>query len=138
MTGRWVLCAVLLLVGCGAKPKVTEGLKEVTGKITYKDQPLTSGIVTFFTEKREGMSATGIINADGTYSLRTNAHSPGAKPGNYKIRIESWSVPPQIADDAVVPGKSAIPEKYGNVEQSGLTATVKDDAKQTIDLKLVD
>lgn len=138
MMGRWVLCAALLLVGCGAKPKVTEGLKEVTGKITYKDQPLTSGIVTFFTEKRDGRSATGIIGADGTYALQTDANSPGARPGDYKIRIESWSVPPKVTDDAVVPGKSAIPDKYGSVDQSGLTATVKEDAKQTIDLKLVD
>ncbi|WP_156514357.1 hypothetical protein [Planctomyces sp. SH-PL14] len=138
MMGRWVLCAVLLLAGCGAKPKVTEGLKAVTGKITYKDQPVTSGVVTFYTDRREGMGATGNINPDGTYSLQTNANSPGAKPGAYKIRIESWSVPPKVTDDAVVPGKSAIPEKYGNVEQSGLTATVKEDASQTIDFKLVD
>lgn len=137
MMGKWVLCAAVLLAGCGAKPKVTEGLKAVTGKVTYKGQPVTTGMVTFVAEGR-GLGASGLIGTDGVYTIKSDANSPGAKPGSYKVRIESYSSPSKIENGIVRPGTSAIPDKYGDIAKSGLTATVKDEASQTIDFTLAD
>lgn len=127
----------MLLAGCGSAPKTTEGLKQVTGKVTYKGQPLTSGVVTFVAEGR-GLSASSPIDEQGQFKLMSDARSPGAKPGAYKVRIESWTTPPAISEGNFVAGKSAVPEKYGDPEKSGLTATVKEEDPQTIDLTVTD
>ena len=129
----------VLICGCGSGPKPQEGLKPVTGKVTYKGQPLTKGTITFVATDRKGTGAMGILNEQGQFTLKSDVNSPGAKPGKYKVRLESWQTEPGMGDGKVTPGKSAIPERYMTVGTSMLEATVKDQSEpQTIDFDLKD
>lgn len=53
--------AVLALVGCGP------ATGSISGKVTYKDKPLTGGTVTFLTS--DNKVKTAIIKTDGNYTI---------------------------------------------------------------------
>ena len=146
---RCALLFVLLALTAGCSSSAT-----VSGKVSYKGEPLQSGIVLFVADN--GWTGSSSINPDGTYSI------PKAPPGQVKIAVDTLQ-PAQGADRpgmmgsgpmkgpppgmTMVPPKDAnvpkevfeksplynapklkivpIPDKYKKVETSGLTYEVK-------------
>jgi hypothetical protein len=126
---------------------------EVSGKVTFKGEPISLGKITFITTGPTGDFGTGIIN-DGVYTL-------DAPLGLCKVEIQmqtdenKYAVPPQqmkmvkakmkamkdqgmkVPDDLPVTKKSTftLPDKYKMADKSGLTLDVKD-GKQTMDWDL--
>jgi hypothetical protein len=130
------LPGVLSPLGCGPDDGLGKRFP-VSGKVTYKNQPVTSGTVNFFPEDpNTARPATGEIQSDGSYRLTTQTPGDGAMGGKYKVAISAYEVdksktssPAQggVADQVVVaqaPRKSLIPVKYSGTDASGLTATV--------------
>src|SRR5262245_35621215 len=79
-------------VGCGPNDGIGKRFP-VSGRVTYKDQPLKSGSVNFFPEDpNTGRPATGVIEADGSYQLTTQTPSDGAMGGKYKVAISAYEV----------------------------------------------
>lgn len=78
--------AVCLVVssGCGRS-----GVP-VTGKVTFKGQPVTGGSLIFSPvaaskeQQEPGKPAAGVIKADGTFELAT-AHGGGAQVGKHRV-----------------------------------------------------
>lgn len=121
MTIRWaLLAACLLAAGCG------RGVATVSGTVRYAGKPLNYGTVVFSGE--DGISHSGNIAPDGRYTV---ADVPA---GPVRIAVVSPEPPGQLPPAArrggdPVPGVDRakwvrIPDKYGNVTTSGLTATV--------------
>jgi hypothetical protein len=81
-----VALLVLALAGCGG-PK----LVPVRGRVTYGDgKPVTAASVCFTPDAAKGNTgvlATGLLNEDGTFTLRTHPHGDGAMIGPYKVTI---------------------------------------------------
>jgi len=108
------------IIGCGVKqhPKAP-----VSGKVTYKGGPVTTGRVVFI--NATGQDGFGDIGPDGGYKLE-------APIGECKVAITSREKEPgpdsktakQVRPGMWV-GKSFIPEKYENHMGSGLTFTVE-------------
>lgn len=124
------LCfAGLLVSGCATETKVE--LLEVSGKITYKTQPVGEGVVTF-EDSASGLAASGKLAADGQYHLQL-------APGNYAVSV----VPPMEMVDSGPNSPPAeryrnvtnIPEKVRSLRTSGLTAAVTP-GKTTFDFDL--
>ncbi len=59
----------------------------VTGKVTYKGEPVPAGLINFI-PKTEGPSATGSLIADGTYSITD------APAGEFTVTIDNESLNP--------------------------------------------
>jgi hypothetical protein len=128
------------LIGCGGdagRPK----LGRVSGKVTYKGQPVTKGIVSFIPRggpgSETGQSATGEIGADGSYTLTTFDPGDGAVLGEHTVLVSAREEDPAIKGrgmpipDAsgkinIKPAKSLVPEKYATAENSPLRYTVKE------------
>jgi hypothetical protein len=87
---------------------------KVTGRVTHKGRPVANAIVMFIPQS--GVGAGGATNADGTYELTSKALGDGARIGPCKVAVLS-------ADPLNKP--IAIPAKYTDPEQSGLTADVQ-------------
>ena len=68
----------------------------------------------------KGDSATGVVQADGTFTLSTLAENDGAIVGKHKVALGA----PMPELDKPVP-KPLIPERYGDFEKSGLEIDVK-------------
>lgn len=124
-----VWAGVVLAGGCGSETGPQRKLVPVAGKVSFNGKPLTQGTISFVAAASDGISAAGEIDAAGRYQLSTHKPQDGAAPGAYKVRIESWVSPPRMDEKGTDPGKPAIPEKYFDVQKSGLTAEVKDESK---------
>ena len=155
---RWATAAMALtiagLVGCS-----DDGLARrysVSGKVTYKGEPLPKGLISFISPDPEGRSALGTIEK-GYYTLTTQDPGDGAFPGTYTVTITSKTpdfvaagdkakakgntaayIPQDFTAEANKKAPNAVPEKYGIATTSGLKAEVKAQANKNVDFALVD
>ncbi len=116
--------------GSGDKPKPPEDKKpddkpaetgSVSGKVTYKGQPLTAGVVIL--TGADGKTHSADLAADGTYSFKD------VKVGEYKVAVDT--------DNPKNPAKAVkVPAKYQDSKTSGITVDVrKGEATHDIDLE---
>jgi hypothetical protein len=135
--------AMVVVLGCSGDDSGLGRRYKVTGKVTYKGEPVAHGTVNFLPSKPpppEGRAATGDLK-DGYYSLVTTGNDDGALPGEYKVAIVALDVDLAAAaapkeqggmihqgdpahQKAQKNAKKLIPTKYTSGETSGLTATV--------------
>jgi hypothetical protein len=130
---KGVLLFVLLtsLAGCGSK-------SVVTGKVSYKNEPIARGDIHFFGE--DGQSRSGVI-AEGAYTIED--------PPIGKVKVAVAAVEMSAKKDAapsvfekkttvaMAAPASALPAKFGDPEKSNLVYEVKRGA-QTINIELRD
>lgn len=116
------------MIGCSDRlPRTVH----VEGRITYLGKPVTQGSVTFMPINNASGStlqpATGSLDSDGNYSLRSYHEKDGILPGKYSVSVaayRSYRLPTR-------PGEKldySIPEKYTSPQTSGLSADVSTDA----------
>src|SRR5262245_27437292 len=117
--------AALLVAGCGSPEKPID----ISGKVTFKGEPVTEGSVQFI-EDRTGRGAQVDLGPDGGYKATLFA-------GDYKVVV----APPYIVDESsgmlnpYYKKVKNIPVKYHSTETSGLSAKVAPD-KTTHDFAL--
>lgn len=142
----WLLLGSLATLGCsGDSPPPTIA---VSGKVTYKGSPVTSGQVLFQpmqavgSDKAAGIvrPAVGTIGSDGRYAMKSFGEGEGVLPGEYQVAVISYAdepTPEQYAEGAV--RKLAIPERYTNGATSGLKRQVAaGDEPHVYDIELRD
>jgi hypothetical protein len=138
-------CAVLF-AGCSGGS--TMGVEYVEGLVTMDGQPVPEATVMFVpVTEGEGLSATGMTDANGIYKLtasnlggETAPAGGGTKPGEYYVGvIKSVSEEPMSEEEAheqgieyvapsgeeVPPVTHVVPVKYNNPKESGVKVTVK-------------
>lgn len=105
------------------------------GIVTFENQPLEGAAISFIPEK--GRPASGFTDASGHFVLRTFEKDDGAIVGSHTVMITKVTSDAKKSDDLYAEQKSVIPEKYGDLKKSGLTATVSasGENKFTFDLK---
>lgn len=147
-------------VGCGSGGKQLD-VVPVSGKITYKGQPVDKAIVTFTTEASP-RTAVGTTDAQGDFKLTTINTNDGAVAGEHLITIAKMPDPSasgsvqqinspedyvkimekQGPRNTQPPGKAAndksIPAKYSNPTQSGLKRTVVKGEQNSFTIDLTD
>ena len=144
---KFALCLVALsmlavLPACSKAIK-TEG---VAGVITYNGEPLADATVKFIPVDATGSQSYGKTNEKGEYKLQTllGAADAGTTPGEYKVTVDCVkSVPTgkmieengETIEEMDV--EYVLPQKFGNPETSGLTATVNP-GDNTINFDLTD
>ena len=104
------LSSLLLLVGlsgCGGEVSgaPAQALVPVTGKITFKNQPL-AGASVVFTPRGEtlGTGAFGVTDEQGAYTLTHKTNAPGVEPGEYVVLVTRMA----LKDGSPIPeGQSA-------------------------------
>jgi hypothetical protein len=141
------LCLVVVF---GCDNKNPNAPATVSGKVTYKDAPVSGGNITFKPEK-EGPPYSRPLGADGTYSITD------MPAGNYVVTVETESInPDRKAETYGKAGQSApvgprpagyvvtgagkyvkIPAKYADPKTSELKATLGTD-KKSQDFPLTD
>lgn len=79
------LLVILALAGCNSdKPK----LVAATGKVTFKNQPLTAGSLFFHPESASGPAKiSSLLQLDGSFAMKTFPHGDGVPPGKYKVTL---------------------------------------------------
>ncbi len=144
----------LALVGCGgggegaAKKQATEA---VTGKVTYRGNPVEGAVVTFSPGEPTPGSRAAFAKTDdeGNYTLTTYNSGDGAIPGKYFVTVtkqagaarkpdpseEEYVPPDEQAQVKALPTVDMVPAKYATPTSSGLTFTVP---QENYDIQLTD
>src|SRR6476661_7281939 len=84
----FLTAAMTTIVGCG--PGNGLNLAKVSGKVTYKGEPVKDGTVFFMPDESKGTvgpPAVGSITPDGTYTLSTELAGDGVIVGQHKVGI---------------------------------------------------
>ena len=119
---------VLFAVTAIADEKKPEKTGIVSGKVTLNGKAVPAGRITLHDA---GGSMSSAIHADGTFQIKN------VPIGEYRITVDNEppaglpGEPPPKRD----PKQVDIPKKYGDIETSGLTATVVA-GKQSLDIQL--
>jgi hypothetical protein len=119
-----VVAFVATAGGCGSTSDQPETVP-VHGTITYNDEPVPRGTVTFLSA--EGHTATGEIQPDGSYRLGTFAADDGAVLGQHRVMIVADTADPTLipgSSPGYEPPKELIPAQYKDANTSGLVADV--------------
>lgn len=138
----FLLTILAMLLGCGGGLVPIKTAK-VTGTATFNGKPLEDYKVYFYCDQAEAKEpATGIVKADGTFTLGVRVAGDGAIVGANKIWLTyDPPVPEQPAGMELAwnppPPKVKLPEKYMSMDTSGLTVDVPPSgiADYKIDLK---
>lgn len=128
----YLIVAVLVASGCG-----DPSLSAVSGRVTYNGEPVTTGRISF-TSKQGGRTTSGDLQLDGSYRLQYSRSQAALPVGEYEVTVtskkttygytnEEFDAGTVSAAELAKPPKVEwlVPEKYSNVEESGLTATVE-------------
>jgi hypothetical protein len=104
----WALLGILAVAGCG--PSDGYRLGRVSGKVTYKGQPVAAGFITFMpdrTKQTEGPPAMSKIAEDGTYTMSTKVADDGAVVGHHQVAIMGIDPKPivEVAEEDLTPQK---------------------------------
>ncbi len=137
----FALLPLLIAAGCG-ESKIPTG--KLSGKVTYKAEPVTEGTVTF-RNNEQGTVAAGKLDAAGEYHLLFGG-GPEVPAGDYVITITPPEAHVPIASELVsaggqvpvVNGQRAfpnIPAKYRSFNTSGLTKTI-DEGENSCEISL--
>jgi hypothetical protein len=137
MNTKTLLLYVLFITvgGCGDGPR----LVKVTGKLTYKGQPVPSTDVYFVPDDGERRSH-GVTDDDGKFTLKYSKREVGVSRGKHTVYLK-YDVSNDEYNGVIKPKASkelkALIEKYGDVKTSGLHFEVTKDG-QSIDIELTD
>ena len=125
--------------GCQVTP-LTAGMKTVT--VTYNGDPLEGATVAFLPDA--GQPAIGRTGADGRFTFKTRGQ-PGAAIGAGKVTVTAVEQLMEFEGDGEPSpeelknmSRSLVPEKYGHVRTSGLTAIVTADGENDFTFELKD
>jgi hypothetical protein len=126
----WIVVSVvaLCLVGCGERSLDNARAYPAKGKVALGGKPVCMGLVTLV-PKSPGNTASpsGIIRADGTFTLRTwaNQGAPdGGPPGEYTVVVTNYD-PTESGPAPKDATPTPIPAKYSDAKTSGKTVTIK-------------
>jgi hypothetical protein len=118
---RWHLLVVAL--GLAASGCRGSGLMKVTGKLTYKGQPVPSTYVTFQPEEEGKRASHGLTDDDGNFMLTYSRTEVGAVPGRHAVVLryrvtseeEMHEAPPKAS-----PQMKAVIAKYRDPQKTPL------------------
>lgn len=108
-----MMLVIVGMAGCDRGPK----LVSVSGKVFIDGKPLTKGFIQVIPEGQR--ASTGDIDSEGKFVLSFNEDKPGCVLGEHKVAI--------ISNESPTPNslKWLVPQKYSNVETSGLFLDVQ-------------
>jgi len=149
-----LLFCIAVVSGCGQSANPVAPAR-VSGKLTYKNQPIKGGNMRLYAA--DGSSYDAIISSDGTYSSTNaptgevvvtvetesiNPHKTAPKSAEAQMRMKAMDMSsrrPGSQGPEVKPTDNyiKIPEKYSNPKTSPLTLTLKN-GRQVHDIDLTD
>jgi hypothetical protein len=141
-----VAVVAVAAVGCSAKPAYERPkVVPVRGVVRYNGKPLDGAHVTF-AHTTAGISASGVADAEGVFTLTTFEPGDGAVPGKYHVAVSKAEDPHRTGAKDAPPifqrgaggqhPRWLIPQRYSNLTTSKLTADVPEAGTNDIVLDL--
>lgn len=119
-TATLLAATLTLLVGCSGTP--TKKMLTVTGTVSYKGQPLKSGIIKFLAA--DGSTSMAVVGSDGKFIMTE------VVPGEQKVVYLGGPTGSGSSDQGVAAGNAptskdvSVPARLADFQTSGVTVTV--------------
>ncbi len=127
----------LIVVACVLGCRRDEVRAVVSGKVTFRDEPVTEGVV-IFSNAAKGIHLTASLDDQGCYEVMS-AEGAGLPPGEYHVAVSPPIFDPPVGaspGSTKIPTFPNIPQKYRDQKTSGLSLTVTEEARTfDIDMK---
>ena len=147
LTSGWVVMC-LMMAGCGRGDGVI--FMPVTGSVVVAGKPLVSGQIHFAPDRSKGHSgpmATGVMQDDGSYSLRGPGRHRGLTPGPHVVYLSQPVSIPTMTEELIdgeivmrleqpVVTQSKIPKEFLAADRSPWRATVVADEENHFDFEI--
>ncbi len=94
-------CLLIVILGCSSGPVVPTSIQ---GRILFQKQPLRGGTIVFTPDMDRGSvgpMASGVIIADGTYTVLPQPGKDSIHAGWYKVSFLSQGLPPKFSDPSL-------------------------------------
>jgi hypothetical protein len=134
LRGVAIALVVLGLAGASCGPKGPK-LHPVRGKVLYLDKAPEGATIVFQPTGNPAPDApkpSGVVAADGTFTLKTYPHGEGAPAGDYAVLI-TWLPPDARSLENPV---NKLPARYADPSSPQLKATVKEGPNEIEPFKL--
>ena len=135
---------VFLVAGCTTGKKLNYQKAEVSGKVLFKNKPVSGGKVTFVADVG-GLGGSAVIDEDGNYKLMAPVGPVHITVDNSMLTKQRGPTrghvlrPPGSEEPDSVKGTYVpFPKKYYTVEKTDLTFTVELDGPQIHDIILLE
>lgn len=119
------IVVILVLPSCGGD--AGPATFPVSGKVTYRGKPVTTGTIVFNPAGTGLALVEGTIQPDGTYRLKSADGVEGAAPGEYRVTVHAFT--PGVGEEGVdanyKPPQPLVPAKYGSLDATPLTRNVE-------------
>jgi hypothetical protein len=126
--------AAIIAVFVGCRGSSLES--EVSGTVTLDGNKIGPGTIVFAPTAPGSKPATGSIESDGSFRLKTSREA-GLATGAYRVAVSIRKMPENVKRGERPPlGKLLIPEKYEDETKSGLQYEVSP-GRNTINIELV-
>ncbi len=106
------LAALVLAAGCGKSDGQMPTTYPVTGTVAFQDgEPLRGGFIVFRAASEEGLSISGVVGEDGSFTLQTlkgKEKASGAPEGSYKVSY----LPHQGEDQRMLMPPVELPQSF--------------------------
>lgn len=101
----------------------------VRGRAFYEGTPMPGAVVllTPTADSKKAAKASGIVQADGSFTLTTYRANDGAGEGEYTVTV-TWREKLRNGQ----PGASLLPERYGKVEQTPIKVVIQGGTKDLV------
>jgi hypothetical protein len=123
-----ILLLSCVVAGCGS----SDGLYSVTGRVTFRGQPLEHGSIVFVAPKSR--QVTGEIERGEIVGVTTITTGDGIAAGEYMVAITSRDRSEKYKDSMAPP--SIIPARYADVSTSRLSATIQPNGNNALQFDL--
>ena len=119
-TAVFITCSGL--VGCGSSDNLSRA--PLTGKVTYKGQPLSHGMIGLLpTDGTKSPQGSGAIALDGSYEISTAGKS-GAVVGTHKVIVQCRQEVSNEEKRQMKIGQLLIPSQYASYNRTPLEVKV--------------
>ena len=126
--------ALVCSVGCSRGPE----LSQASGTVSYEGKPVPSGSITFYPSK--GRPASGIIQADGTFTLSSYKRGDGLPIGKYKVCVTAYKqidAPANLDEIKVAkPAEHLVPKVYSSPLSSPIELEVTESGENHFKIEL--
>jgi hypothetical protein len=130
-----MMSAVCVGCGGGSNEKLTK-VYSVDGVVKYQGQPVEGATITFTATGSEPRTSFGKSGANGEFNVTTFTKDDGAVVGMHAVTVKKVETSEPDATGIMPPEKQLLPERYGDLGTSPLTAEITEKGPNKIELIL--
>lgn len=130
-----MMSAICIGCGGGSNEKLAK-VYSVDGVVKYQGQPVEGATIKFTATGTESRTSFGKSDANGEFNITTFTKDDGALVGTHAVTVKKVETSEPDATGIMPPDKQLLPERYGDLGTSPLTAEITEKGPNKVELIL--